>query len=99
MQSVLIQFDGQNFTELLRQTIVEVMQQQTANYPPAPPPDGFPSDEKMLTRHEVRAMFNTSLTTVDSWAKRKILKSTKLGGRRFFRQSDVEKLFSGKGKR
>lgn len=106
MQSVLIQFDGADFLaqvskQAAEATIIALQQMGVVTSAVNPPKSAQKTpltDETMLTRQDIRNMFNVSLTTCDAWVKQKRLKSTKIGGRRYFRQSDVTALFEQSGR-
>lgn len=101
MQSVLITLNEGEFATLITEAVVAALQQQATNIPTITPLKTAQKtplhDDVMLTRNDIATKFGVSLTTVDTWNKEKRLRSTKIGGRRYFRQSDVEKLFELKG--
>ena len=45
--------------------------------------------EKMLTRFEVCKMFQISQVTLSSWSKQDLLKEHRIGGKVYFKQSEV----------
>jgi len=101
MQTVLISLNEGEFAALITEAVVAALQQQATNTQTINPPKTAQKpplrDDVMLSRADCRNLFKTSLTTIDAWARQKRLQSVKIGGRRYFRQSDVEKLFEQKG--
>lgn len=101
MQSILITLNDGELAALIKEAVVAALQQQATSIPTTNPPKSTQEtplhNDVMLTRNDIAVKFGISLTTVDTWNKKKWIRSTKIGGRRFFRQSDVEKLFEQKG--
>jgi excisionase family DNA binding protein len=46
--------------------------------------------EQYLTREEVSELFKISLSTIHNWTKRGILQPYQIGGRVYFKASDIE---------
>lgn len=46
--------------------------------------------EQYLTREEVSKLLKISLSTIHNWTKRGILSSYQIGGRVYFKTSDIE---------
>ena len=46
--------------------------------------------EQYLTREEVSELFKISLSTIHNWTKRGILHPYQIGGRVYFKASDIE---------
>ena len=46
--------------------------------------------EQYLTREEVSEMLKISLSTIHNWCKKGILKPHQIGGRVYFKASDIE---------
>lgn len=86
---------------LIESTVCSALQAANNLHQPTKTVTGIPvaADEVLLSRQDIAAKFRVSLATVGTWVKEKRLKSTKVGGRRFFRQSDVQLLFEQKGAR
>ena len=49
------------------------------------------SDEKYLTINQVAEKFSVSIVTISNWRHNGILKSFQIGGRIYFKLSDIEK--------
>ncbi len=54
-------------------------------------------NDNLLSRNEVAEKFGVSLVTVNSWVTKGILTSVKIGGRRFFKESEIVSLLNVKG--
>ncbi len=78
--------------EELQEMIAEAVKNNT------PKPEIKP-DEELMTRQEVADLFRISLVTLRSWNMRGLIKSLKVGGRRYYRKHEVENLIHEKYKR
>ncbi len=56
-------------------------------------------DEGLYTRQEVADKFHITLPTLRSWDIRGVIKSVKIGGRRYYRRGDIENLIHEKYRR
>jgi len=57
-----------------------------------------PQQKEVVSRKEVAEMFDVSLVTVHDWMNNDILKPYKIGGRTFFKRSELmELLINSKG--
>lgn len=54
------------------------------------PPSPTPEDIKLLTRQEVADLFKVNVTTIYNWTKKGKLMPYGIGGRIYFKQSELE---------
>lgn len=54
-------------------------------------------NDALLSRNEVAEKFSVSLVTINSWVNKGILTSVKIGGRRFFKESEILSILNTKG--
>ena len=79
-QILISQLSPENLKDLIRTTLVEVMDQKAPK----------PLEEKYLTRLEVCDKFRISLPTLHQYVKRGILKGNRFGRRVLFLESDIQ---------
>ncbi len=53
-----------------------------------------PQRNEIVSRKEVAEMFNVSLVTIHEWVNNDILKPYKIGGRTFFKRSELMELLT-----
>jgi len=82
MQTILFSIPENEFKELIRDTVSEVL----SNVPKETPPQ--PTDLK--TRKETSEILGISLVTLNEWTKTGIIKGLRIGNRVRYRMSDIE---------
>jgi predicted DNA-binding transcriptional regulator AlpA len=85
--NLLIYLTKQDLTEIVQQAVrTELNKQQPIIEQPKPK-----TAEGLMKRKEVAAFFGVSLTTVDIWAKKKVLpKPIKKASRIYYRRAEIE---------
>ena len=85
MKSViqLIQVTPEEFQDAIIEGVKNQLEDLKKNFQPKEP-------TKYLTRKEVAEMLSVDLSTVHNYTKRKILQSYQIGGRVYYKRSEVE---------
>ncbi|WP_242095119.1 helix-turn-helix domain-containing protein [Aestuariivivens sediminicola] len=81
-----VQFIGitpEGLVEKLKESILPEMEEFTKNFEPKEPP-------VFLTRNQVAEMLSVDLSTVHNYTKKEILIAYQLGGRIYYKRSEVE---------
>jgi len=73
--------------EQLRSIVFAAVQDCTKTLAPSPQPI---NSERLLTRKETAKKLQISLQTLHDWSKRGLLKSYIIGGRVFYKESEID---------
>jgi len=77
--TILIQLSTKDLQDLIRQAVRDEVSNLTKD-----------QDNTMLSRRQVAERFKISLVTLNQWDKNNVLPSTKVGGRRVYRERDIQ---------
>ena len=84
--------------EDLRLMIKNVVTEALGNVPPAQSPQDPEPATELMTRKEVRKLFNVSLPTLIAWSRENVLPCLHFKRSVRYKRSDVERLLKSKNK-
>ena len=88
----VVQVTPEQLSQILKEVVCEQLAEFTKDNPRQP------KEKALLSIDETRQYFGISKPCLYDWTKKGILKSHKVGGRVFYKRSDIDQLTNKKGK-
>jgi predicted DNA-binding transcriptional regulator AlpA len=86
----VVQITPEQLSQILKEVVSEQLEQFTKDNPKQS------KGKELLSREETRQYFGISKPCLHDWTKKGILKAHKVGGRVFYKRSEIEQLTTKK---